>query len=817
MTGVRRRLGALLAVLVAALGLVLGGATAASAHATLEGTDPERGSVVATAPAAVTLTFSEGVSLSTDSVRVLDPQGNAVDDGKPDHVDGRAATARVALRSGLANGTYTVAWRAVSEDSHPVGGAFTFSIGAPSDTSVNPAAVQGAKADGAVAFAYGTARTVAYAAFALLVGAAAFVIVVWPGGAAVRGVQRLLMTGWVALLLSTVAVLMLRGPYERGSGLGQSFDLSLVRATLDERIGTALAARLLLLAAAGVFLSLLVGQLGTQQPKPAPAPEVDAAADAADAAGPEDEEEAEEAELRRLERAAAERPQRDTRLGLGLAGLALALALSATWVGADHSSVGLQVPLALPLAALHLLAMAGWLGGLAVLAVGLRRGLPAAAVDRFSKLAFWLVAVLVVTGVYQSWRGLGSWSALVDTSYGRLLLIKVGCVAAMLGVAWISRAWTARLRGTDEAASEAAADANAARAGGTAGTAEADANAARAGETAGTAVGAGAGGADDARGEWATEAPTTAGDVMDVTSTAEAATGGEGAAGDGAGAGAGAANAAGAGGVAGTAVGAGGPVDVADTAGAAAAGGEGAAGAGDVTGTANVAGTAGATAAGASTVAGQPDDDVRGAGGRGEDPARAAQLARQRAVRDRARGERAAVGSPARAGLRRSVVVETAVAVAVLVVTTMLTNSPPGRVAQAVADAPATAGAGASASPVPGRTEELELPYDTGGRTANAKGTAVVTVSPVATGPNAVTLKLTDSAGQPAEVPELELAFTLPDRDLGPLPVTLQAQGTGSWTGTAQLPLNGVWVVSVTVRSSDIDQVTATRQLKVGP
>ncbi|WP_341869287.1 FixH family protein [Kitasatospora cineracea] len=703
MTGARRRLGALLAVLVAALSLVLGGATAASAHATLEGTDPARGSVVAAAPGAVTLTFSEGVSLAADSVRVLDPQGKAVDDGKPEHVDGRSATARVALRSGLGNGTYTVAWRAVSEDSHPVGGAFTFSIGAPSDTSVNAAAVQGAEAQGAVAFAYGTARTVAYAAFALLAGAAAFVLVVWPGGTAVRGVQRLLMTGWVALLLSTVAVLLLRGPYERGTGLGQSFDLSLVRATLDERIGTALAARLLLLAAAGVFLSLLVGQLGTPQPKPtAPEP----------ADEPEDEE---EAELRRLERAAAEAPQRDARLGLGLAGLALALALTATWVGADHSAVGIQVALALPLAALHLLAMAGWLGGLAVLVVGLRHGLPAAAVDRFSKLALWLVSALVATGVYQSWRGLGSWSALVDTSYGRLLLIKVGCVAAMLGVAWISRAWTARLRTADESAGAP--------------------QEARADESA--AVGAG-----------------------------ESTAGG--------------------------------------------AGESAAVGAGEST--AGGAGESAAVGAGESTAGGAGESTAGGG-----DPARAVQLARQRALRDRARGERAAAGSPARAGLRRSVVVETSVAVLVLVVTTMLTNSPPGRVARAVAAAPAAPAAGAGAPAAPGRTEELKLPYDTGGRTPNAKGTATVTVEPVATGPNQVTLKLADSTGRPAEVPELELAFTLPDRDLGPLPVTLQPQGTGSWTGTAQLPLNGMWVVSVTVRSSDIDQVTATRQLKVGP
>ncbi|MEV7936163.1 MULTISPECIES: FixH family protein [unclassified Kitasatospora] len=668
-----RRIAGLLGTLGALLALMLAGAGPAAAHATLESTDPHQNSVVATAPQAVTLTFSESVSLSSDSVRVLDPAGKAVDTGNPGHADGKADTARVGLNSGLANGTYTVAWRAVSEDSHPIGGAFTFSIGAPSDTSVSATALQGAKADGLVSALYGTGRTVAYAAFALLAGVAAFVLICWPEGAARRRMQRLLMTGWAALLASTVAVLMLRGPYERGSGIGKALDLSLVRATLDERIGTALAARLLLLAASGVFLSLLVGQLG-QPARPAVRPGGAGSTGSTGSAGGASDEEAEEAELRELEQRAAERPQREARLGLGVAGLVLSIALAATWVGADHASVGIQVWLSLPLGMLHLIAMALWLGGLAALLVALREGVGAQVVDRFSKVAFGSVAVLAATGVYQSWRGLGSWGALTGTEYGRLLLVKTGCVAVMLGAAWFSRTWLARLRA----------------------------------------------------------APAEAAEVE--------------------------------------------PAAVPEPVGVAAA--------------------------------------------HSEDPLRQAQLARQQAARESAGRERGL--TPTRAGLRRSVLVEALVAVAVLVVTTMLTNSPPGRVASEVkagAAAPA-AGPAAGGAPAPqtepGRTVELKLPYDTKGRTPNAKGTATVTLNPARTGPNEVHLALTGADGQPVDVPEVQLAFTLPDRDLGPLPVALTPEGTGRWSGTAQLPLAGTWVVSVQIRSSDIDQTTPTQQFKIG-
>ncbi|MBU5895033.1 CopD family protein, partial [Vibrio cholerae O1] len=60
-------------------------------------------------------------------------------------------------------------------------------------------------------------------------------------------------------------------------------------------------------------------------------------------------------------------------------------------------------------------------------------------------VAFGSVLVLAATGLYQSWRQVGSWSALTGTRYGQLLLVKVALVAVLVGVAWVSRRWTARL------------------------------------------------------------------------------------------------------------------------------------------------------------------------------------------------------------------------------------------------------------------------------------------------------------------------------------------------------------------------------------
>ncbi|WP_399886478.1 copper resistance CopC/CopD family protein [Streptomyces sp. BBFR51] len=375
--------------------LLLGGAGPASAHAALSSTDPEDGTVLQRAPRHVTLTFSESVGLRDDSFRVLDPGGHRVHTGEAGRAAGRSDTARVALPGELDEGTYTVAWRVVSADSHPVSGAFTFSVGKPSQTTAP--LDTGPTEDPLTATLHKIARYLSYLAAALLIGVAAFVALCRPPDPA--PLRRPLVAGWWTLLGATLALLVLRAPYEAGTGPSAALDAAALGDTLTTRPGVLLLVRLALLAPAALFL-------------------VRAA---------------------RVDRQ-GERPPL-----LAAAGAVLAVGLALTWAAAEHASAGIQVPVAMTSSVLHLLATAVWLGGLVALLTTLRSAPDTATVARFSRTALASVTVLVVTGLYQSWRGLGSWQALTGSAYGRLLLVKVVLVAVLLAAAAVSRRWTAAL------------------------------------------------------------------------------------------------------------------------------------------------------------------------------------------------------------------------------------------------------------------------------------------------------------------------------------------------------------------------------------
>ncbi|WP_103535940.1 copper resistance CopC/CopD family protein [Streptomyces sp. SM11] len=408
---------ALLAALVSLVfGLLLAGAGPASAHAALTGSDPQDGAVVDTAPKEVTLSFSEAIAVGDDSIRVLDPSGKRADtEAEPrDLSEGGTVRYGVALHSGLPDGTYTVAWQAISADSHPISGAFTFSIGAPSETTV--ALPSQAVGGGAVGVVYDIARYAAYGGFVLLVGGSAFVLVCWQRGASALPMQRLVVRGWLTLTAATLAMLLLRHPYTGSGKFADAFDLAGLQSVLDTKSGAALVSRLLLLGAAALFIAVLFGTYARRED---------------------------------------EREKKDLTFGLAVGGGVVAAGIAATWSMSEHASTGIQPSIAMPVDVLHLLAVAAWLGGLSSLLVALYRtpDIGSAAVRRFSAVAFGSVVVLAATGIYQSWRQVGSWSALTGTRYGQLLILKVALIAVLLMVAWFSRRWTGRLTDTAVASS----------------------------------------------------------------------------------------------------------------------------------------------------------------------------------------------------------------------------------------------------------------------------------------------------------------------------------------------------------------------------
>ena len=107
-------------------GLLLA-ALPALAHAMLERASPAVGSTIKSAPAEITLRFTEKLEPTFSTVAVTGRGGERVDAGDP-HVDpGDPMVLRVSLKP-LAPGRYKVAWRVVSVDTHVTQGDFRFTI-----------------------------------------------------------------------------------------------------------------------------------------------------------------------------------------------------------------------------------------------------------------------------------------------------------------------------------------------------------------------------------------------------------------------------------------------------------------------------------------------------------------------------------------------------------------------------------------------------------------------------------------------------------------------------------------------------------------
>jgi putative copper export protein/methionine-rich copper-binding protein CopC len=416
----RARIAALfIGVVVGLFGLFAFPAGAAQAHAALVRTSPVQGSIVTTAPSEIVITFSEVVAPVPTRITVIAPDGKRIDSGNP-RVQGDDM--HIPVRTNVPGGTYLVSYRVISADSHPVGGGFTYSVGAPSPGGA-PKPANGGDTDKIVATGVSIMQFVGFVGLILVLGPAMVLIALWPRRLDRRQPIRIVYGGLGLISIATIAGLYLQAPYESGGSLTSvtGADLSDV---FDSHFGQAYLVRLALVVIMGFLLRPVLAGKGTKT-------------------------------------------EHILLAVLGTVGVG-------TWALAGHPGASDVAPLTTVANIAHLASVGIWLGGLVMLATFLLRRANvrelSAILPVWSNWAMLAVTVLVLSGTAQALIEIGTVHALVHTTYGQLVIAKVLLLAVILGFAQGARLLVQRHAGlpaaleadaggdaaaTDEAADEA--------------------------------------------------------------------------------------------------------------------------------------------------------------------------------------------------------------------------------------------------------------------------------------------------------------------------------------------------------------------------
>lgn len=392
----------------------------ASAHAYVVSSSPASGEVLEKSPDSIFVQFDEEIEPAFYSLQVLSPSGERLDKKDASIDPSRPDRLVAGLAPGLTDGIYTIKWKVVSSDGHPVSGTFAFQIGDPGSGS-GPVVTPDNQVP-SPEWSLLLIRWLWYAGMTLSTGTLLFQLVLLPRSARNNGLPS--TTQRSKLLLNLGIVLAAAGiiaslPQQTASNAGvtwtSALSADLIRETLQNTsFGTIWKIQLALLALLAVA-SLLWMRMGSiQQP-------------------------------------------RDT--GIRLAGWAAwaalvfsqGLLLAKAFIG--HAAAEEGKALAVTADYLHLSAASLWLGGLLAIIFLLPAAAPKSAsaeegapgqcpvaywqaIGRFSAVASASVAVLLISGIYGTAIHLPSLEALYQTGYGLALLAKIVVFLFMLVLAF---------------------------------------------------------------------------------------------------------------------------------------------------------------------------------------------------------------------------------------------------------------------------------------------------------------------------------------------------------------------------------------------
>jgi copper transport protein len=387
--------------LVMLLGALIGlgfTASAASAHAYVIATNPSNGSELHAPPTQISVTFDEPVTLpsSSGSASVLDSAGKAVDNGSVHLINGRR-TLLIGVRPGLAKDTYIASWSVVSADTHPVGGSIQFGYDVPAIAVSVPAPKEPSSG---LELLVGIVKGAVYLGLITALGLLPGGLVLGADAGERRILWRVARVGAVLAIVFSIAQIVIQYLWDASAVPGGA-TWSGLHTFAGSAYSEAVFVRIGLLAAALALLPPLrvVGRL-----------------------------------------------DRRVLIVWWAAEGALALAVLGSVVHNGHGGAGAWWHFLTTL--VHVSSVVAWIGGLVVLSwLVLRRRLSAQRLRRlpmWSRYAAASVGLLAATGVVQGLVQVRYLGALVDTTYGYILIVKLVLVAAALllglqGNRWIRR------------------------------------------------------------------------------------------------------------------------------------------------------------------------------------------------------------------------------------------------------------------------------------------------------------------------------------------------------------------------------------------
>ena len=354
----------------------------AAAHATMKEATPAEQGRVETPPTEVTLRFDQSVVAPADGIVVLAADGRKVSGAVTQSNGGLVVRAPV---EGLVAGeAYTVRWREVSADGHIGTGVFTFGVG------VDPPPPTEAVGSSGMTWRDDVARWALFASLALMIGVVGIRLLVLPRVVDHRVERRVYLLGTLGAVLALNAGII--GFVIRSANALQVSGVDLLYADLSPfaestRFGTAFLVTTL---GFGMCLTILVVAWVLDRP------------------------------------------------ALRWPAFLLALALVWGYPLSGHQATEPNASLLGEVADwVHLVTAMLWVGGVLTLAVvvwPLAPDLRRAAFLRFSRIAVFLIGVLVIAGTVVAIERLPELSDLWTTSYGRTLLVKIGLV--LVALAW---------------------------------------------------------------------------------------------------------------------------------------------------------------------------------------------------------------------------------------------------------------------------------------------------------------------------------------------------------------------------------------------